>query len=571
MTLLSNLALEHILIVEDDDDAYVALEALIRKGGVREARIIRCTKLDQLAELKQVHLDLILTDLGLPDSSVEETFPRIYAMFPLTPIIVLTGTAGLEFAAETISRGAQDYLVKGEFDQRVLVKSIQYAIQRKRMSNDYRRLFEYNPVAMYIYDRQTLEMLMVNNAAVRQYGYSYDEFLKLSVTEIRPPEEIEAFQEANRRVHDMYTDFGRWKHRRSDGSVFYAHLYAHRTVFAGRDAVMVLAVNIDERVRAEQALEKKNREIERILESITDGFYAVNENWEITYFNKAAEKILRYQREDILGKSLWDCFPEAKDFAFYPEFHKAMEQGVSVHLEEYYPPLDIWVAVSAYPAGKGLVVYFVDITEQKRILEKLYHEQENLKAIINNTTDIIWSIDRDLKIISANDAFWKYVERITGIPASLVHKEDFDTTRFTQWSELFERSFEGETFQTIWHEQLDGDDFYQEVSFNPIKDIDGNIVGASCFSRDITQQRKYLHMIEKQNENLSEIARIQSHEVRSPVATILGLAELIDAENPGDEQNAEVLEKIKEAARELDNVIKKITGYTCVYTDLEVL
>lgn len=571
MTLLSSLALEHILIVEDDDDAFIALESLVRKGGISDARILRCTKFDQLAELKQVHLDLILTDLGLPDSSVEETFPRISAMFPLTPIIVLTGTAGLEFAAETISQGAQDYLIKGEFDQRVLIKSIQYAIQRKRMSNDYRRLFEYNPVAMYIYDRQTLEMLMVNSAAVRQYGYRYDEFLKLSVTEIRPPEEIEAFQEANRRVHDMYTDFGRWKHRRSDGSVFYAHLYAHRTIFGGRDAVMVLAVDIDERVNAEQALEKKNREIERILESVTDGFYAVNENWEITYFNKAAEKILGYQREEILGKSLWHCFPEAKGLSFYTEFHKAMEKGVSVHLEEYYQPLDIWVAVSAYPAGKGLVVYFVDITEQKRILEKLYHEQENLKAIINNTTDVIWSIDRDLKIISANDAFWKYVERITGIPASLVQKEDFDTARFTQWSELFKRSFEGEAFQTIWHEQLDGDDFYQEVSFNPIKDIDGNIVGASCFSRDITQQRKYLHMIEKQNENLSEIARIQSHEVRSPVATILGLAELIDAENPGDEQNAEVLEKIKEAARELDNVIKKITGYTSVHTDPEVL
>ena len=96
----------------------------------------------------------------------------------------------------------------------------------------------------------------------------------------------------------------------------------------------------------------------------------------------------------------------------------------------------------------------------------------------------------------------------------------------------------------------------------PIRNKNQEVIGISCFARDITEQYLYLQKIETQNEQLRKIAWVQSHEVRLPVSNILGLSALFNLENCGDPSNREVMELISSSSRQLDQVIRKIINYT---------
>ncbi len=139
--------------------------------------------------------------------------------------------------------------------------------------------------------------------------------------------------------------------------------------------------DIDDRKRAEETLNEAYREKINILESIGDGFFAVDKNWMVTYWNNIAQKMLGKAREDIIGKKLWDVYPNAVSGAFYDEYQKAMEGNSPNHFEEFYAPLKIWLEVNVYPSATGLSIYFKNITEQKKHIRKIKIQNEQLKEI----------------------------------------------------------------------------------------------------------------------------------------------------------------------------------------------
>ncbi len=119
---------------------------------------------------------------------------------------------------------------------------------------------------------------------------------------------------------------------------------------------------------AEEELEKAYKKLNTVFESITDGFFAFDRQWRITYLNKSGAEMLGMKREDLVGGVLWALFPDAVNLDFYPRYHDAVESGKPVHFEEYYPsPLNKWWECHAYPSSEGLSVYFRDITEHKLI------------------------------------------------------------------------------------------------------------------------------------------------------------------------------------------------------------
>lgn len=429
---------------------------------------------------------------------------------------------------------------------------------QERGTGDYKRLFDDIPTPMYIYDR-TFRFLAVNNAAIEQYGYTREEFLNLKITDIRPPEEVPALLKFHENISENHVDAGRWLHRNKDGHTFYVRVYTHYTIFEGRAAKQVLIINIDDKVQAEMTMREKSAELENILDSITDGFYALNKNWEVIYINKAAERALCCKKDEVIGKNLWDYFPCSREGKFYSEYERAMTERVSVHFEELYAPLDVWGSMNVYPTKDGIAVYFVDITEQKKIQEKIYNDGQNLRAIINNTRDLIWSVDKDFNILTGNQAFWDRVQQLTGKTAANVTNADFGQEMMKQYLDSYERAFNGKAFSVIRQRELDGRLRFEELSFNPIYDLQENVIGVNCFLRDITEPQQHLKRIEIQNQRLREIAWIQSHRVRAPVASILGLAHLC---NLDDSQNAEIIPMLKKAAEELDKVILDINALT---------
>ncbi len=108
-----------------------------------------------------------------------------------------------------------------------------------------------------------------------------------------------------------------------------------------------------------------------ILESISDAFFSLSHEWIFTYLNAQAEQLLQRPREELIGRNIWDTFPEIFNFIFYQMYHKAMTEGVPVHFEVRYPPLDTWFEIHAHPTPDGLSVYFRNINERKRAEEEL--------------------------------------------------------------------------------------------------------------------------------------------------------------------------------------------------------
>ncbi|NBB75182.1 MAG: PAS domain S-box protein, partial [Bacteroidetes bacterium] len=134
-------------------------------------------------------------------------------------------------------------------------------------------------------------------------------------------------------------------------------------------------------VMDELAYRAQPRRREEMLESITDAFFAVDDDWRITYLNQQAEVLLDRSREALLGQDLWGAFPEAKELAFYDAYHRAMQTGEPAEFEAYFPPLQTWFEVKAFPMEQGgLAVYYNDVTARHEREEALKKSQMLLKT-----------------------------------------------------------------------------------------------------------------------------------------------------------------------------------------------
>ncbi len=155
---------------------------------------------------------------------------------------------------------------------------------------------------------------------------------------------------------------------------------------APRDRRADTAAN--ERERLEERLNERTR---RILESITDAFFALDNQWRFTWLNDEAEHLLARTREDLMGRGIWDEFPAAVGTLFQQEYERAAREQQPVQFEAYYPPpLDAWYEVRAYPSEDGLSVYFQNINERVSTQRALQESEERYRSLIEASSAIVW-------------------------------------------------------------------------------------------------------------------------------------------------------------------------------------
>lgn len=169
-------------------------------------------------------------------------------------------------------------------------------LERKKRVDDlraaeerYRLLFESNPHPMWVYDLETLAFLAINDAAVSHYGYSREEFLAMTIRDIRPPEDIPRLLDSIAQVPPGLGQSGYWRHRKKDGTVIDVEITTHTLTFDGKAAKLVLANDVTERRRSETALQTQFNQISTIFDSLNAIVYVAGlEDNRLLYMNNYA-------------------------------------------------------------------------------------------------------------------------------------------------------------------------------------------------------------------------------------------------------------------------------------------
>lgn len=295
--------------------------------------------------------------------------------------------------------------------------------------------------------------------------------------------------------------------------------------------ICLLGTGVDTSQRRKAELELKNSE-EQLLSIFNNSISAVimmDEEGLITNWNPKAEEIFGWKKEEVIDKPMHQFI--------VPEVHlerhlKGMETfkktGKGTIMDSYFEidaitkskkNIDITLGVTTVQIkGKQFFISFIsDITEQKQKERIKNFEQGNRNALINATTDLIWSVSNDLKLLSANEAFKASFKRYTNsdiIEGDTVLPVQLDKEYTKFWKNLYQRALKGETYTYTYTNIIPANEYQEEIvietNFSPIV-IDEKIVGVACSARDISERIKAQEKIKEFNEKLrtaQEIANL---------------------------------------------------------------
>ena len=296
--------------------------------------------------------------------------------------------------------------------------------------------------------------------------------------------------------------------------------------------------------------------------------------------NKAAVRRYGYTEQEFLAISPRELLHGTELGKFNTQLHK---KGI----DERASPGIIHSGIWKHQNKKGELIY-ADITSQDvkfenrdcRLViaadgtEKIRYQEEaawtknNLEALINNTEDQIWSLDKEARFVYMNKAYRNQILQLTGVEPmeggySYLHP-GYSEQIIEEWKQYYHRALTGERYHII-NESIDPltqQVLSFEISFNPIYKIKGDITGIGCFARNITGLLITEKAIIDQNERLRHIASLTSHELRRPVASMLGLINIMDRENFYNPDNKEVIEHLLTVGNEIDEVIRLIIDKT---------
>ncbi|MEZ5343990.1 MAG: PAS domain-containing protein [Pyrinomonadaceae bacterium] len=420
---------------------------------------------------------------------------------------------------------------------------------------------------VYTFDRDG-RFVFVNQPLLDLWGLKLEEAVGKDFSDLNYPEELAA------RLQFQIQQVFQTKQRVTDETMYISpkgikgyYEYIFNPYFGPDNEVLLVAGttrDITERKLAEEEIKRLSDRNYDILESITDGFFAVDENWKFTYVNPQAGVILDQETGKLIGKSLWDMFPEAPDSEFEMAFRRVANEKIDLTFTSYYPDHKRWYEVKAYPAPQGITVYIRNATERiltEKILRVSQDEAERQKrlydTILSNTLDLIYVFDLKHRFTYANKVLLE------------------------MWGKTWEESI-GKTCLELgyepWHAELNdreidqviatkkptrgevpfsgafGDRIYDYI-FVPIIGADGEVEAVGGTMRDITERQKMEEALREDDRRKDEFIATLAHELRNPLAPIRSGLEIMRREDSDEKKKEETLGIIE---RQTDQIVRLV-------------
>lgn len=296
-----------------------------------------------------------------------------------------------------------------------------------------------------------------------------------------------------------------------------------------------------ELIEARNAAENSSIQLRHTLESISDAFIMLDDEWQFMFVNSQAEKLLQREADDLIGCHMWEEFPEGVGSVFDEQYRRAVETNETVRFTEYYPPLDAWLQVNAYPGPDGLAVYFRDVSADIRAQETLKRAKERFDLVTRATNDVIWDWDVPAKRLWWSEA---YTEQF-GHPRS----DDGDDPDASWVEHIFadDREHVVEGYYAAMHDKncshwnhdyrfvrADGSVAFVNDRCYIARDGKGNAVRLIGSILDVTERRELDERL-YQSQKMEAVGQLTggiAHDFNNLLTVILGNAELIAEQLP---------------------------------------
>ena len=461
-----------ILLFEDNPgDAYMIGELLEEFSDFPyELKIVE-TLNEGLSLLKERPFSIILSDLRLPDRDGIDTFLDIHARNPRIPIIILTAINDEKIGMDAVKKGAQDYLVKGQVDGRLLERSIRYSIERKKAEEEIRNLASILESSNDAIITKSLDGIIKswNKGAEQIYGYSAEEILGKSISVLAPShsdEETKKLTEMIKqgiKVHHYET-----LRLRKDGRTIHVSITLSPVMDINEKltAISTIARDITESKKAEEALKLSYIYNRSLIEASLDPLVTIGHDGKIKDVNCATEQVTGCSRSDLIGTDFSNYFtkPEKAKEGYQQVFtdgevrdypleiqHKnghitPVLYNASVYSDENSEVIGVFAAARDVSEIKKAEKALAKIETTRK--QEIHHRIKNNLQVISSLLDLQAGKFKHKKVIKNSEvleAFRESQDRV--ISMALIHEElhkggETDTIDFPSYiEELAENLF----------------------------------------------------------------------------------------------------------------------------------
>jgi PAS domain S-box-containing protein len=498
-----------VLLIEDSVDDAELIKRKLEKSANTRFQVMVARKLDDgLKQAETSEPDLIVSDLGLPDSHGLDTVTKILLAVPHIPLVVLSGFDDEDTGIRAVQSGAQDYLVKGRLDDAQLERSIYYSIERARLQyeleqnsrevsklhNNLLKILENSTDATVVVGENG-GILFTNPAVESLFGQKPKELLNQTFQYPLTGQKTSEIE-----IH------------RTDGKKTIAEMNVVNIAWEGRPARLVSMHNITKRKAMEEALRTSEEKYRNIFELSHEGIIITDTEGIITSCNLTFLNMIGYPEKQIVGKHFKDI-PNINvvDVPLYTEnFISQLTGKKNPSLEIPWKSKDgetrIYELSSNLMKAEGNIfgvqTIVTDITERKRAEEALRELSLRQEAILGSVPDIIMEVDTDKIYTWANKAGLDFFgDDVIGKEVACYFEGEQDT--YDKVKPLFSGD-ESVTYVESWQRRRDGEKRLLGWWCRGLKDQDGNVTGALSTAQDITELMKATESFRISEEKFSK-------------------------------------------------------------------
>lgn len=329
-------------------------------------------------------------------------------------------------------------------------------------------------------------------------------------------------------------------------------------------AIQCIAIDITETKLAGQLLKEQAKQLNNILGSITEAFFALDDSFCFTYTNKAFTNYVKYDAASLQQRNIWELFPLMQHTHFHEKCLEVSNTRLAVECEEYIEGLSTLIFWHIYPFENGIAVYFTDVTAKKKEQEV----QKNLTLVASKTNNGVLITNSKGEIEWVNNSFevltgYNLTEVIGKDPSRFLYgpqtqPEDIEYIR-RMLSLLVPFSAEFINYKK------NGEQIWVALDITPILDENGELLKYINIYTDINARKqaeiRLLQLSDnlfKQNRDLQQFTYIVSHNLRAPVANVVGLTNMLQKLDTDSPQYTTALLNLNKSAVRLDTVIKDL-------------